>query len=260
MKALKLSGITFPGAGYPVLNDFLYVPPPVLPVTTNLVGLYTAGYSDAQTLRNYANSAKPLTKVGAPVVTAGQIGALTNAPTNRYDTGIPSSADLTLMLVAKLIKPATDAAGWLGISNFNSTANVGSDSLGFGGPGGVASAQVNGGKVNTSNVLTSTPVAGGNVGEYNVLFGRIRNNGQCRVWWSKSAVVTAPAETAVATRYVQALNLQVGGHMSTGGLFAANNTILCAGIFQGALSDADVAANLAYLSGTWGPSVGIATL
>lgn len=92
---LKLGdSVVLPG-NHPSLLSFLNIS---LPHPDGLVGLYLIGGNVSTSLRNFADSSKPLIAVGSPTV--GAFGA-TLSSANYFDTGITTGVDRTWTVIAK---------------------------------------------------------------------------------------------------------------------------------------------------------------
>lgn len=250
--ALRLAGVNLPGVGYPQKKNFVV---PDFPVKTGLVGLYVLGGTESLSKINHANTALPLTRIGAPVINAA--GA-TLSYANCFDTGIQSSATMTFIAVAQLVKPAVAGERVLLISNYQNVAAVTTgDSIGyaqFPNPSVAAYGGKDGG-VASSHVDSTTGVAG----QWNASAGRVAADGASKSWWSKAGVLST--NTAVGgVRALAARNLRLGGHYQNND-FQGVVTMQMGAIFTAALTDAEVAQNLAYLTNTYGPAaLGVATL
>lgn len=252
--ALKLAGVTLPGVGYPKKKNFIV---PSFPVKTGLVGLYAIGGVESLSLINHANTALPLLKVGVP--TLNDLGATLNAA-NCYDTQIPSSADLTIISVAKMMQPSSIAAGFLILGNYlggfpgDSLALDYSTSI----PGPIVAAY---GANGTGYITSSQSDATGTPGDWNSFAARFTATATSKNWWSKSGAVASVGSAVAGVRAVQARTLRIGGHYNgMAGNYGGTGDVQMVAIFNAALADADVAANLAYLTSTYGPAIGVTTL
>lgn len=255
--ALKLSGITLPGGGYPRLINF--VPPVMAAGGEALVGLYTFGADADASLRNWADQTKPLTKVGAPAI---QNLGVTVGPAGYYDTGFGSTIGLTFLAIAKPNVAASNAVGQMIVSNFLAGTPLQSgDSLGFGAPPGIGSAvSVYGGKTTENGIATHPlPLTGADTADWNSFVGRIKPTGEEHVWWSRDGAVAQTAESPAATRaVVTSRTLRIGREYQS--LFNGTAEIMMVAIFNRALTDAEVTANLTYLRAEYGPAHGVTTL
>lgn len=88
--SIQISGATFSN----VLTSL------TLPDRSALLGEYLLGGTQASSIKNRANPAKPLTVVGAPTYTAR--GAVTTNASNGFMTGISGGADITLLAIRKV--------------------------------------------------------------------------------------------------------------------------------------------------------------
>lgn len=249
--ALRLSGVTLPGSGYPKLVNFLT---PQFPVDTDLVGLYVLGGNESQSLVNRADAELPLIKVGSPVINS--LGAETNW-NNCFDTQLMGGTAVTMIAIARLIKPASNDGRYLMISNYNSSPSDG-DSLAFdynSAPVLTAYAERPDGDIDSVSIGTSS----GTAGNWNIFAMRIKSTGEVKPWWSRNGTLSSATELAAETRGTGALPFRIGGHHNIGS-FQATGEIQLAAIFDGALSDAEIESNIAYLRTIYGPAVGMTTL
>lgn len=251
--ALRLSGVTLPGTGYPKKKNFVV---PDFPVGTGLIGLYVIGGTESFSLINHANASLPMLKVGAPTV--GDLGAATSQA-NCFDTQIAGSESLTVIVVAKPVLAATSATGYLPISNYMLVGGVSTgDSLAFSNVSGTNKALAYIGKSGGVNGV-DVSIAAADPAEWNGFAARFRSNGAAKLWWSSDGIISASSESATAVRSVQSRTLRVGGHYEDT-LFQGTGEVQMAAVFAAELSDSDVAANLEYLSTVYGPSIGVSTL
>jgi hypothetical protein len=100
---LQLGDVVLPGT-HLKLVDFVEIE---LPYPAGLVGLYMFGGDASRSIRNHANSDKPLTVVGAPTIS--EFGATLDV-NNCFDTGLVNGIDRTWTIVAKP-KVVTTSAG-----------------------------------------------------------------------------------------------------------------------------------------------------
>ncbi|MCC2673283.1 MAG: hypothetical protein K0R58_230 [Ramlibacter sp.] len=252
--ALRLDGVTLPGTGYPKKKNFVV---PNFPVTSGLLGLFVIGGNQSLSLINHADSDAPALVVGSP--TFNELGA-TLSQVNCLDTQLPSTSAMTIISVAKVILPA-------GASPFADSAMICSNFLGGGSNTGdslslrnatgakvSALVQTSGG-INASNQDIST----GTAGQWNAFVGRYKSTGEAKAWWSHSGTVVSAAESAAATRVAISSALRIGGHYQPA-QYTGPIEVQMVAIFNQALADADVASNLAYLTATYGPAIGVSTL
>jgi len=231
---IKLRDITLPGSGYPKLINFLDVN---LPVTAGLSGLYVFGGDEAKSLRNHANPALPLVKVGSPVINT--VGATTSR-FNCFGTGISGTAGVTFFAIAKLKLFATPSAGHLMISNFGNP--VDGDTLGLQSNSLTVYGEGPDGTVNGVSVSLTSGV----VDSWAIFAGRVKATGEEQSWWvNQAGAIVAATESGPSPRGSSTSTFRIGGHYGTG--FSGVNDMALASIFSAALSDEDVAANLQYL-------------
>ncbi len=250
----QLAGISYPGAGLPSLANF------VVPAFPNgagtLVGLYSLANDVDLSTFNFASPGNPLLKSGAPAM--GTLGA-TLSSSAYYDTQLPSTAGMTVIAVAKSpINLSTGANQNNIINNFQNTSPVTGDTFGFANSGSLgtfrAIGQYTGGVQSSTIVLT-----GADSTKWNTFAGRIRPTGEVKAWWSASGAVTTGVETVPQTRGTpQSRTLLLGKDYST--QYPGAMAVLMVAVFNSALADSDVVANLAYLTSTYGPALGITTL
>lgn len=108
-----------------------------LPDRTELLGEYIFGGTQAESIKNRANPALPLTVVGTPTYTAH--GAVTTNGSNGFLTGISGGADITLLAIRKLpssinftcaVGNDTNSNQLYGLAQYNGTTYL-FDSVGF---------------------------------------------------------------------------------------------------------------------------------
>lgn len=251
---LKLSGVTLPGDGYPKLFDFV---PLDLPVKDGLVGLFRFGYSIEKSRRNLVNDAQSLSVVGAPTI--NPVGAALNNA-NCFDSPLKSSANMTIISVARMIHVTSALAGAVLVSSQAQEGAIGrGDDLYIGGTATPERRVTLSAGHDTGVTGVSTDIPGSVVGEWNLFAGRVNSDGVVQTGFARANLpMVWGAETDVGTRSVSTTRgLRIGG-----AYYAHNGETEHAlvAIFNQTLAREQIEEIRAYLRDVWGPAFGIDTL
>jgi hypothetical protein len=244
---LKLGdAVVLPG-NHPNLLSFLDIS---LPNPAGLVGLYLLGGSASASLRNFADSTKPLVAAGAPVM--GAFGATLSAA-NYFDTGITTGADRTWTVIAKPSLAAASADRSVLVSNRRYTGgNYRGDAFTWEEPNLLLNRFDR--TLATSGQAAALSVAGA-ADAWNGFAAITDSTGVAKTGWRKNGTTTWTAPSASVSRTVYTGDtLRIGSSPSveTGtsnvGLVALQNVIL---------TQAQVDENMAYLSELLADNYGI---
>ncbi|WP_454878588.1 hypothetical protein [Serratia inhibens] len=219
---------------------------PQLPITDGLVGLYFLRNSQ-DLLKNYANAALPLIKIGNPAL--GPNYSFVNKGIY-YDTGIIPGNNWSSMIITDVHAGGSR----LDLSNYGDDGA--GDSLG-GSPGGPSPYTL---YATATPTLKSAGTAVTNYAGFQIIGGVFGSAPALkRIDPATKLVETYPVNMTGAARATPpARTLRIGSHYLTSGGFAGNGKISLVALYNNKiLSDAELAQNGQYLIDTWCPSMNL---
>lgn len=245
---LKLGdSVVLPG-NHPNLLSFLDIS---LPNPAGLVGLYLLGGSASASLRNFADSSKPLVAVGAP--TMGAFGAtLSNA--NYFDTGIATGIDRTWTVIAKPTLAAASANRSVLVSNRRFTGgNYRGDALTWEETNLLINRYDR--TMSTSGQAPALSVAGA-ADAWNGFAAIADAAGVATTGWRKNGTTTwgAPSASGARTEYTGE-TLRIGSSLNAE---AGTSSVGLVVLQNATLTQAEVDENMTYLSALLTDNYGIA--
>lgn len=247
----KLTGITLPGT-YPKLFNFFR---PTFPNgNANLAGLWGMGGAIDFAQKNLLTRATDLSITGTPVMQ--KIGADLSYQNYLTSGAVFGTADYSIIVIARPVV-ATNAATSFNLASQLAFAGPTGDGLSINSSGlTLYSSHASG-----SSASTSLSLAGANPANWNIFAGRVKSTGERKVWWGRDGATVSGAESAADGS--RAINTTRGWRIGADyvNTYLATNRIAMVALFNNAPTDAEMAANIAYLRSTLAnPVFGITTV
>ncbi|GGN49435.1 hypothetical protein GCM10011349_20030 [Novosphingobium indicum] len=248
---LKQADVSLPGTGHGKPINAKQV---VMPVVTGLALHALFGGADTLSRLNRVDG-ELLEKTGVPTLT--DIGASFTPMSKYYDSGFEPGAAWTAIVVAKM--PAAAEAANRGQILLSNRAASG-DSLVLDLSGTDPRILVYG-KYSTATASSAWVMENSTPGDYNIFAGRIEATGERQVWWSHDGTVETISKSTAGTRAPVAANFLIGSAYSVLTTFNDPNSVI-GGVFlfDGALSDADIASNFDAIRTFFADELGVSTL
>jgi len=240
--------VVLPGTHINLLS-FLNI---TLPNPAGLVGLYLIAGSVNTSLRNFADSTKPLSAIGSPTVSS--FGAVLSA-SNYFDTGITTGADHTWTVVAKPVLASVSTQRACLVSNRRFTASTyRGDALSWEETNLLMNRFDK--TAAASGQAPSMSVVGAVTTAWNGFASIVGADGVAQTGWRKNGATVWSGLSSATTRTVYTGDtLRIGGSplndagSASIGLVALQNAIL---------TQAQVDANMTYLSNLLSTNYGVA--